>query len=164
MVWKLRFDVSINNSDTKWSVINASWGKKRRGLGRWSFLEKCGHWCQDLGPSLGFGALAPRGENFEEEKRLAQVQQQRHVLPLGSFWSQCHGGAETLTADAGVCLRLSAEESGFFFSSCKQGELADLSEHVVWKADFHSGVEDKSEGWEESQEATVEIPFWGHDK
>lgn len=29
---------------------------------------ECEHWSQDLGASLGFGALAPRGKNIKAER------------------------------------------------------------------------------------------------
>jgi hypothetical protein len=64
-----------------------------------------GLWSQDLEASLGFGALAPRGESFKAEKWLVQAQQQRHGLPLGTSEtlygrSQCHQGSRKLTNEA----------------------------------------------------------------
>lgn len=48
-----------------------------RDEGAWGgpHFQECGHWCQGLGASLGFGTLAPRGENFKEEKWLVEAQQ-----------------------------------------------------------------------------------------
>lgn len=45
------------------------------GAGEASTSGACGHWCQGLGAPLGFGALAPRGENVKTEKRLVEAQQ-----------------------------------------------------------------------------------------
>lgn len=95
---------------------------------------ECGHWCQGLGASLGFRALAPRGETFMAEKWLVQAQQW-HGLPLGASEAlrkepMSHKCLED-HAEARVCFHLPAGEFGFFFSSHKQGELLETSEHMI---------------------------------
>lgn len=74
------------------------------GFGEVIISGECGHWSQDLGASLGFGALATRGETFKAEELTVQAQQQRRELPLGAADALCgwslHRGAGKLTNEA----------------------------------------------------------------